>query len=240
MSCVLWVLWPIEEYNFALSKGPGWYSQRYLGAYFDLCTDSDGHAKSLGMTNQPCTKCQSDLSSSWEDTQLSNSSDELCATCFEEVVQMLRKVETELRTRGKVSLPSLHRHVILDGWLKPTVGQVGYLPGFANQLHFGSHHERINMESVQSVTRESRSNFETILKTYQSKTRLYNVWHNVTHARETFWGLKIFLSSETRLKMLYGQVLQSRMDKLFENISQERLWWMHGFARKVSESMWKW
>ena len=33
--------------------------------------------------------------------------------------------------------------------------------------------------------------------------------------------------------MLYGQVLQSRMDKLFENISQERLWWMHGFARKV-------
>jgi len=61
---------------------------------------------------------------------------------------MLRKVETELRTRGKVSLPSLHRHVILDGWLKPTVGQVGYLPGFANQLHFGSHHERINMESV--------------------------------------------------------------------------------------------
>lgn len=92
----------------------------------------------------------------------------------------------------------------------------------------------------QSVTRESRSNFETILKTYQSKTRVYNVWHNVTHARETFWGLKIFLSSETRLKMLYGQVLQSRMDKLFENISQERLWWMHGFARKVSESMWKW
>ena len=36
---------------------------------------------------------------------------------------MLRKVEEELRTRGKVSLPSLHRHVILDGWLKPTVGQ---------------------------------------------------------------------------------------------------------------------
>ena len=40
---------------------------------------------------------------------------------------MLRRVEEELRTRGKVSLPSLHRHVILDGWLKPTVGQVGSL-----------------------------------------------------------------------------------------------------------------
>jgi hypothetical protein len=38
--------------------------------------------------------------------------------------QMLIKVESELRTRGKVSLPSLHRHVILDTWLKPTVGQV--------------------------------------------------------------------------------------------------------------------
>lgn len=52
----------------------------------------------------------------------------------------------------------------------------------------------------QSVTKESRSNFETTLKTYQSKTLVYNMWHNVTHARETFWGLKIFLSSETRLK----------------------------------------
>eukprot|EP00439_Symbiodinium_sp_Y106_P046642 s1976_g5.t4 len=41
-----------------------------------------------------------------------------------QVVHMLRRVEEELRTRGKVSLPSLHRHVILDGWLKPTVGQV--------------------------------------------------------------------------------------------------------------------
>lgn len=41
-----------------------------------------------------------------------------------QVVQMLRRVEEELRTRGKVSLPSLHRHVILDGWLKPKVGQV--------------------------------------------------------------------------------------------------------------------
>lgn len=38
--------------------------------------------------------------------------------------QMFSKVEEELRTRGKVSLPSLHRHVILDTWLKPTVGQI--------------------------------------------------------------------------------------------------------------------
>lgn len=41
-----------------------------------------------------------------------------------QVVQMLQKVESELRKRGKVSLPSLHRHVILDGWLKPTMGQI--------------------------------------------------------------------------------------------------------------------
>lgn len=41
-----------------------------------------------------------------------------------QVVQILRKMETELTKHGKVSLPSLHRHVILDGWLKPTVSQV--------------------------------------------------------------------------------------------------------------------
>lgn len=41
-----------------------------------------------------------------------------------QMCQMLTKMEEELRTRGKVSLPSLHRHVILDTWLKPTVGQV--------------------------------------------------------------------------------------------------------------------
>merc|ERR1712232_667977 len=41
-----------------------------------------------------------------------------------QMVQMLSKVEQELRKHGKVSLPSLHRHVILDSWLKPTVGQV--------------------------------------------------------------------------------------------------------------------
>jgi len=40
------------------------------------------------------------------------------------MAQMLSKVEEELRTRGKVSLPSLHRHVILDAWLRPTVGQI--------------------------------------------------------------------------------------------------------------------
>jgi len=40
------------------------------------------------------------------------------------MAQMLTKVEEEIRTRGKVSLPSLHRHVILDSWLKPTVGQI--------------------------------------------------------------------------------------------------------------------
>lgn len=41
-----------------------------------------------------------------------------------QVVQMLRGIEQALSTHGKVSLPNLHRHVILDGWLKPTVSQV--------------------------------------------------------------------------------------------------------------------
>merc|ERR1712032_1358606 len=41
-----------------------------------------------------------------------------------QTVQMLRQVEKELRKHGKVSLPSLHRNVILDSWLKPTMGQV--------------------------------------------------------------------------------------------------------------------
>lgn len=57
---------------------------------------------------------------------------------------MLRRVEEELRTRGKVSLPSLHRHVILDSWLKPTVGQVlaSRLDGLiqdANEEHLKKH-----------------------------------------------------------------------------------------------------
>lgn len=41
-----------------------------------------------------------------------------------QVVQMLQQIEKLLTKHGKVSLPSLHRHVILDGWLKPTIGQV--------------------------------------------------------------------------------------------------------------------
>lgn len=41
-----------------------------------------------------------------------------------QIGDMLRQIEELLRKHGKVSLPSLHRHVILDSWLKPTVGQV--------------------------------------------------------------------------------------------------------------------
>mmetsp|Transcript_46739 Transcript_46739/g.100013 ORF Transcript_46739/g.100013 Transcript_46739/m.100013 type:complete len:388 (-) Transcript_46739:42-1205(-) len=41
-----------------------------------------------------------------------------------QMVQMLQEIEKLLAKHGKVSLPTLHRHVILDGWLKPTVGQV--------------------------------------------------------------------------------------------------------------------
>jgi len=41
-----------------------------------------------------------------------------------QVVQMLQKIEAELTKHGTVSLPRLHRHVILDGWLKPKIGQI--------------------------------------------------------------------------------------------------------------------
>lgn len=41
-----------------------------------------------------------------------------------QTVEMLRHIETLLRKHGKVSLPTLHRHVILDSWLRPTVGQI--------------------------------------------------------------------------------------------------------------------
>uniref|UniRef100_A0A7S2QE74 Guanylate-binding protein N-terminal domain-containing protein n=1 Tax=Zooxanthella nutricula TaxID=1333877 RepID=A0A7S2QE74_9DINO len=57
----------------------------------------------------------------------------------QQVVHMLKQIETLLSKHGKVSLPSLHRHVILDGWLKPTVSQVmnsrmdKLLEGFSEQ-----------------------------------------------------------------------------------------------------------
>lgn len=41
-----------------------------------------------------------------------------------QIVQMLTQMGKELTTRGTVSLPSLHRHVILDGWLRPKISQV--------------------------------------------------------------------------------------------------------------------
>jgi len=41
-----------------------------------------------------------------------------------QVKGMLERIESQLRNHGKVSLPSLHRHVILDSWLKPKVGQI--------------------------------------------------------------------------------------------------------------------
>lgn len=47
-----------------------------------------------------------------------------------QVAQMLKRVQAEIMKHGKVSLPSLHRHVILDTWLNPKVGQV-----LANGLH---------------------------------------------------------------------------------------------------------
>lgn len=41
-----------------------------------------------------------------------------------QVVNMLQEIEKLLTRHGKISLPTLHRHVILDGWLKPTISQV--------------------------------------------------------------------------------------------------------------------
>eukprot|EP00929_Paragymnodinium_shiwhaense_P007623 TRINITY_DN111533_c0_g1_i1.p1 TRINITY_DN111533_c0_g1~~TRINITY_DN111533_c0_g1_i1.p1 ORF type:complete len:437 (+),score=111.80 TRINITY_DN111533_c0_g1_i1:107-1312(+) len=41
-----------------------------------------------------------------------------------QVNDMLRQIHLELLKHGKVSLPSLHRHVILDSWLKPKITQV--------------------------------------------------------------------------------------------------------------------
>lgn len=66
-----------------------------------------------------------------------------------QVVQMLQRIEQELRTRGKVSLPSLHRHVILDGWLKPTVGQV--LQSRMDKLLEGFTDEELATQKVGSV-----------------------------------------------------------------------------------------
>lgn len=63
--------------------------------------------------------------------------------------QMLTKVEEELRTRGKVSLPSLHRHVILDSWLRPTVGQI--LSSRLDKLLEESGQEHIQSHQVGTV-----------------------------------------------------------------------------------------
>merc|ERR1740138_588791 len=63
--------------------------------------------------------------------------------------QMFSKVEEELRTRGKVSLPSLHRHVILDSWLKPTVGQI--LSTRLDKLHEESSQEFMLTHKVGKV-----------------------------------------------------------------------------------------
>jgi len=41
-----------------------------------------------------------------------------------QVAEMLNKIESLLTKHGKVSLPSLHRHVVLDGWLKPKMSQI--------------------------------------------------------------------------------------------------------------------
>jgi len=66
-----------------------------------------------------------------------------------QVVDMLRKIEELLRKHGKVSLPSLHRHVIVDSWLRPTVGQV--LQTSLNCLMSASSPEALKNHKVGSV-----------------------------------------------------------------------------------------
>merc|ERR1712032_482106 len=67
-----------------------------------------------------------------------------------QTVQMLRQVEKELRKHGKVSLPSLHRNVILDSWLKPTMGQV--LSSRMDKLLEGFTEEELATQRVGSVS----------------------------------------------------------------------------------------
>jgi len=67
-----------------------------------------------------------------------------------QVAEMLRHVEQLLRKHGKVSLPSLHRHVILDSWLKPTVGQV--LSTRMDKLLEGFTEEELATQKVGSVS----------------------------------------------------------------------------------------
>eukprot|EP00811_Abedinium_folium_P033094 NODE_6083_length_1707_cov_6.543671.p1 GENE.NODE_6083_length_1707_cov_6.543671~~NODE_6083_length_1707_cov_6.543671.p1 ORF type:complete len:485 (+),score=189.15 NODE_6083_length_1707_cov_6.543671:96-1550(+) len=66
-----------------------------------------------------------------------------------QIAQMLVRVEEELTKRGKVSLPRLHRHVILDSWLKPTVGQV--LASRMDKLLENCSAEELKTQSVGSV-----------------------------------------------------------------------------------------
>mmetsp|Transcript_45315 Transcript_45315/g.144416 ORF Transcript_45315/g.144416 Transcript_45315/m.144416 type:complete len:387 (+) Transcript_45315:215-1375(+) len=63
--------------------------------------------------------------------------------------EMLKQIEALLRKHGKVSLPSLHRHVILDSWLKPTVGQV--LSSRMDKLLEGFTEEELSTQKVGSV-----------------------------------------------------------------------------------------
>lgn len=67
-----------------------------------------------------------------------------------QVGDMLKQIETLLRKHGKVSLPSLHRHVILDSWLKPTVGQV--LSSRMDKLMDGFTEEELATHKVGAVS----------------------------------------------------------------------------------------
>merc|ERR1712232_900235 len=67
-----------------------------------------------------------------------------------QVVGMLKQMEELLKKHGKVSLPSLHRHVILDSWLKPTVGQV--LSSRMDKLMDGFTEEELKTQKVGGVS----------------------------------------------------------------------------------------
>lgn len=71
-----------------------------------------------------------------------------------QTAEMLRQIEKLLRKHGKVSLPSLHRHVILDSWLKPTIGQV--LQTRMDKLLEGFSEEELQKQRVGQVSGTDR------------------------------------------------------------------------------------
>merc|ERR1712151_223340 len=67
-----------------------------------------------------------------------------------QVADMVKQIQELLTKHGRVSLPSLHRHVILDSWLKPTVGQV--LSSRMDKLLDGFTEEELRTQKIGAVS----------------------------------------------------------------------------------------